>query len=52
MDFSSSPTWPGLVHEFPNALEVYLPGHTHFIPMQDSALVARYVCDADAAARP
>jgi pimeloyl-ACP methyl ester carboxylesterase len=50
MDFSSSPTWPGLIDEFPNGREVYLPDHTHFIPMQDSALVARYVRDAEAAA--
>ena len=51
MDFSSSPTWRGLVHEFPNGREVYLPDHSHFIPMQDSALVARYVRDPEAAAR-
>jgi pimeloyl-ACP methyl ester carboxylesterase len=43
MDFSSSPTWPGLVHEFPNAREVYLPDHTHFLPMEASELVAGYV---------
>ena len=34
MDFSSSPTWPGLVHEFANARELYFPDKTHFIPMQ------------------
>jgi pimeloyl-ACP methyl ester carboxylesterase len=33
-DFSFSPTWPGLVDEFPNAREIYLPDCTHFIPMQ------------------
>jgi lipase len=46
-DFSSSPTWPGLVHEFPNAREVYLPEQTHFLPMQSPELVAAYVLDAD-----
>ena len=33
-DFSFSPTWPGLVGEFANARELYLPDCTHFIPMQ------------------
>ena len=32
-DFSTSPTWPDLVHEFKNAHEDYLPDCTHFIPM-------------------
>ena len=45
MDFSSSPTWPGLVHEFKDAREVYLPDHTHFLPMEVPALVARYVAE-------
>lgn len=33
-DFSYSPTFPGLVNEFRNAREIYLPDCTHFIPMQ------------------
>ena len=43
MDFSSSPTWPGLAAEFPHGVDRHLPDHTHFIPMEDPALVARYV---------
>ena len=33
-DFSVSPTWPRLVHEFPIARELHLQDCTHFIPMQ------------------
>lgn len=39
-DFSSSPTWPGLVGEFHDAREIYLPERTHLLPMEDPALVA------------
>lgn len=45
-DFSSSPTWPGLVSEFPNAREIYLADHTHLVPMQDPAGVAKMIQDA------
>ena len=38
-DFSSSPTWPGLVNEFANASEVHLTECSHFIPMQEPELV-------------
>lgn len=34
MDFSSSPTWPGLVSLFPQARELHWPDCTHFIPME------------------
>lgn len=34
MDFSFSPTWPGLVEKFPNATERHYSELTHFIPMQ------------------
>jgi lipase len=34
MDFSSSPTWPGLVNEFRHGREIHYPDCTHFIPMQ------------------
>jgi pimeloyl-ACP methyl ester carboxylesterase len=40
---SNSPTWPGLAAALPNCQEVYLPNLNHFIPMQDPALVARYI---------
>ena len=34
MDFSSSPTWPGLVKLFRHGREIHLPDCSHFIPMQ------------------
>ena len=40
LDFSLSPTWPGLADAMVNARDRYLPELTHFIPMQDPALVA------------
>jgi len=45
MDFSSSPTWPGLVGEFQNARELHLAERTHFLPMESPELVARLVVD-------
>jgi pimeloyl-ACP methyl ester carboxylesterase len=45
MDFASSPTWPGLVGEFRHGRDVYLPEHTHFVPMEDPELVARFVLE-------
>jgi pimeloyl-ACP methyl ester carboxylesterase len=43
LDFSLSPTFPGLAARMPNARDVYLPELTHFIPMQAPALTADYV---------
>lgn len=43
MDFSVSPTYPGLAALLPNARDVYLPEISHFMPMQDPALVAGYI---------
>ena len=34
MDFSSSPTWPGLAQAFPQGREIFWPDCSHFIPMQ------------------
>ncbi len=34
MDFSSSPTWPGLAAEFRIGRDVHLAEHTHFLPME------------------
>jgi pimeloyl-ACP methyl ester carboxylesterase len=48
MDLSSSPTWPGLAAALPCSREIYLPTFNHFIPMQDPALVARYIEEAQA----
>ncbi len=43
MDFLASPTWERLADQFPKGRDVYLPHLTHFIPMQDPELVARYI---------
>ena len=45
MDFSNSPTWPGLATALPNARDVYLPELSHFIPMQRPDLVATEIRD-------
>lgn len=45
MDFDKSPTDPNLYTHFADATDVLLPQLTHFIPMQDPALVAAYVTD-------
>ncbi|MDX1733596.1 MAG: alpha/beta hydrolase [Halioglobus sp.] len=42
-DFRNSPTWPQLAGVLPDCHEVYLPDNNHFIPMQDPALVAKYI---------
>ncbi len=47
MDFSSSPTWENLASAFKIGRDVYLPEFTHFIPMQDPALVARHILDPE-----
>ena len=43
MDFTSSPTWEELANQFKIGTDVYLPEFTHFLPMQDPELVARYI---------
>lgn len=43
IDFALSPTWEGLAGEFARGTDVYLPDLSHFIPMQDPELVARYI---------
>jgi pimeloyl-ACP methyl ester carboxylesterase len=50
MDFLASPTWPALAQQFKHGRDVYLPQLTHFIPMQEPELVARFIEDQDAAA--
>jgi lipase len=50
MDFLASPTWEKLANEFPRGRDVYLPHLTHFIPMQDPDLVARFIESHDAVA--
>lgn len=50
MDFTVSPTWEKLAEQFAQGRDVYLPHLTHFIPMQDPELVARFIVDEDAQA--
>ncbi len=45
MDFTRSPTWEKVAEQFANGTDVYLPELTHFIPMQDPALVAGYIAE-------
>jgi lipase len=51
-DFAVSPTWPGLVDEFPNAREFYYPDCTHFLPMQIPDEVIRILREEVAAWQP
>ena len=48
MDFSSSPTWPGLADVFADGLDVHFPEASHFIPMESPALTARWVAQRNA----
>ncbi len=43
MDFSSSPTWPGLVHELRHGREIHFPDRTHFLPMEIPERIAELV---------
>ena len=47
IDFSKSPTWPGLAAAMPDAVDIYLPHLSHFIPMQDPELVASHILASD-----
>ena len=51
MDFSSSPTWPGLVGEFSNARDIHLAEFTHFLPMEIPDRIARFILDEAAQSR-
>jgi lipase len=46
MDMSASPTAPDLATHFKHAEDIFLPGHSHFIPMEDPGLVARLILEA------
>ncbi len=50
MDFSSSPTWPGLVNEFSNAREIHFSDKTHFLPMEIPDEIIRILQEEIAAA--
>jgi len=41
MDFSTSPTWPALASQLPDAVDIYMPELTHLISMQAPELVTR-----------
>ena len=43
MDFSSSPTWPGLAGFLPAGEDYHYPELTHFIPMQKPSLIAQHI---------
>lgn len=43
MDFSSSPTWIGLVREFSNAREIHFAERTHFLPMEIPDQIAELI---------
>jgi lipase len=45
MDFRYSPTWSGLAARFERGREVHLPERTHFFPMEEPALAARFILD-------
>ncbi|KZL18624.1 3-oxoadipate enol-lactonase 2 [Pseudovibrio axinellae] len=34
-DFSPSPTWEQLAENLPNATDIHVPDHTHFMPMEN-----------------
>jgi len=44
-DLTASPTAPGLAAAFPNGRDIHLTDHSHFIPMEDSALVAGMIAE-------
>lgn len=46
MDFSASPTWPDLAQTLPHGTDRYLPELSHFIPMEQPALVAQEIENA------
>lgn len=49
-DFAASPTWQGVAGTFAKGRDVPLPHLTHFIPMQEPELTARFIADENARA--
>ena len=43
MDFSSSPTWPGLVNEFRDGREIHFTDRSHFLPMEIPERIAELI---------
>jgi pimeloyl-ACP methyl ester carboxylesterase len=50
VDFAASPTWEGVARAFRLGRDVFLPHLTHFIPMQEPELTARFIADEHATA--
>jgi pimeloyl-ACP methyl ester carboxylesterase len=46
-DFRYSPTWPGLAGAFRRGSDRHLPDRTHFLPMEDPALAAQLILEAE-----
>lgn len=51
VDMSSSPTAPDLARHFARGEDVYLPEHTHFIPMEDPDLIVRHLLELEQLSR-
>jgi lipase len=47
MDFSSSPTWPGLVKELRQGREIHFADNTHFLPMEIPERIAELILKPD-----
>jgi hypothetical protein len=45
-DFRYSPTWPPLARAFHDARDIHRPDRTHFMPMEDPALVAATIVES------
>ncbi len=43
MDFSSSPTWPGLADAFERGRDLHVAEHTHFVPLEIPDRVAEWI---------
>lgn len=42
-DFLESPTWPDLASQFKQGEDIYLPEHSHFMPMENPVLAASII---------
>jgi hypothetical protein len=47
MDFSSSPTWPGLAGEFRRGREIHLADRSHFLPLESPGWMAGLLDDVE-----
>ncbi len=51
-DYSFSPTWPALAGAFADGRDCFLPQESHFLPMENPALMASLIRDEIDRARP